>query len=265
MNILRNNVARSMLKLLLSATAIALSMWLLLGYETEPDIFVYDADASSHAISALQAVRNGVLATETHVMQGIARDMQASYAAQRAISEDTAGWLLIPNMCYYPIMYNPVYDYYLTHNPQQNVSAHGSIFINYQCEPNFTNMLTLIHGHSMLDGTMFGRLRAYLGQDFFQHNGPLLIYDGQYIRTYKPFTVVVIEENNDVIDARALSDEERENYILSMYARSLCPMEGGEAPDLTQPILFLSTCDYSFSEARLLVGAYQTAMWEVKP
>ena len=254
---------RNALKLILSAVAIALSLWLLVGYETEPSQFAYDASAPGHAIAAIVAAQNGISAMETQLMQSIASKIQADFAELRDINEDTAGWLLIPNLGYYPIMYSSVYDYYLTHNPYQNISQHGSIFINYQCEPNFSSMLTLIHGHSMLDGTMFGRLRQYKGADFFQRNAPILIYDGQYVRMYQPFTVVILEENNDVINARALSDHERETYVQSMFARSLHPMKDSEEPDLTQPIIFLSTCEYSFSEARLMVGAYQMDIWEV--
>jgi Uncharacterized protein conserved in bacteria len=248
-------IARNILKLFLSAIAVFLSVWLIIGFESEPGI-AYDADTAHTSIAAITAITSGEPNTDARVVSAVALEMAASLAKITANNEDAVGWLLIPNICYYPIMYSSVYDYYLTHNPHHDASARGSIFINYQCEPGFDNMLTLIHGHNMKDGTMFGRLSEYLGEDFFTNNISIMIYDGELIRIYKPFTAVILEENNDVIDARELSDAERTSYIESMYNRSICKMKEGEAPDLTKPIIFFSTCDYSFSEARLLVGAY---------
>ena len=255
-------VARNILKLLLSVIAFFLAGWLLTGIVVEPGI-AYDAEDTEQAsIANITALTGGGSVTDERVLSEIAREMTASFSEGHAGNGDTVGWLLIPNICYYPIMYSEVYDYYLRHNPQRDASAQGSIFINYQCEPGFDNMLTLIHGHNMKNGTMLGRLSEYLGEDFFRNNSPIMIYDGESIRTYKPFTAVILEENNDVIDARGLSDTERTSYIESMYSRSICKMEEGEEPDLTKPVIFFSTCDYSFSEARLLVGAYLTEIEE---
>ena len=200
---------------------------------------------------------------DEHIITQIMRQMIENFSDQLAINEETAGWLLIPNVCYYPVMYSSSHDYYLTHDQYRSYSAQGAIFINYQCEPNFDGMITLVHGHSMKNAAMFGQLKEYLGEDFFKKNELIMVYDGKIIRKYKPFTAVILEENNDVIDARELSDVDRISYIESMYSRSVCKMEKGEEPDLTKPVIFFSTCDYSFNQARLLVGAYLTEVMEV--
>ena len=251
---------RNILKLALSVLAVVLSGWLLVGVETEHGIS-YDAVATMSP--ALDAIVRSDQTDAALDDSAITQEMMASFADQVAVNGDTVGWLLIPNVCYYPVMYSPVYDYYLLHDRYRTPSAQGSIFINYQCEPNFDGMLTLIHGHNMKNATMFGQLEAYLGVDFFRKNDPIMIFDGKTIRKYKPFTAVILAENNDIIDAQTLSDADRASYIQSMYDRSLCKMADGEQPDLTKPIIFLSTCDYSFNEARFLVGAYLTEAKEV--
>ena len=253
------------MKLALSAVAVGLSLWLLTGVlEAEPGI-AYDAALTKEGAAGI--LQNGAppaSETDQREVSEIVRQMVEDFDKQRAVNEDTAGWLLIPNVCYYPIMYSPVYDYYLKRDHNRSASAQGAIFINGQCAPDFDNMLMLIHGHNMKNATMFGQLHEYLGEDFFQRNSPVIIYDGALLRTYKPFTAVVLEENNDVIDARDLSDVDRTSYIESMYNRSVCKMERGEVPDLAKPVVFFSTCDYSFSEARLLVGAYLVETVEVR-
>ena len=235
-----------------------------MGKEAETEI-AYDALNTNHlsqeTLNAMRADKSQ--AVEAIVKEVIIKEMTANFEAIATLNEDAIGWLLIPNVCYYPLMYSAVFDYYLTHNPYRNVDNHGAIFINYQCEPSLDNTLTLVHGHNMLDNSMFGRLKEYLGHDFFQNNGPIMIYDGQNLNYYQPFTVVILEENNDVIEAGQLSELERANYIQSMFDRSLCAMKEGEEPDLTQPIIFFSTCNYSFSEARLLVGAHLISSEEV--
>ena len=253
-----------LVRVLLSVIAIGISFWLLMGKEAEVEI-AYDLLNTTHlsqeTINAIRADKSQAIDASSKGI--IIKEIVANYDDVAAINNDTVGWLLIPNICYYPIMYNEVYDYYLKHNPYNNVANQGAIFINYQCDPSLDNMLTLVHGHNMLDNSMFGRLKEYLGLDFFQNNGPIMIYNGQSLNYYLPFTVVILEENNDVINARELSNLERTNYIQAMYERSLCTMKEGEEPVLTQPIIFFSTCNYSFSEARLLVGAYLIASEEV--
>ena len=256
-------IARNIRNLLLSAVAIFLSGRLLIGVEAQPGIAFDAANIAPDAVVAMEAITGGELPAGSPEEAAMAREMMASFAARRAVNADTAGWLWIPNICYYPIMYSSVPDYYLTHNPDREHSSQGAIFINYRCEPSFESMLTLVHGHNMKNATMFGQLDEYLGEDFFRNNGLIMIYDGATIRSYKPFTAVILEENSDVVDARELSDAGRVSYIQDMYERSICKMQEDTYPDWTSPVVFFSTCDYSFSEARLLVGAYMMQSVEV--
>ena len=263
---MRFTASGNVCKLALSAIAFVFSLCLFIGYESEPGIAYDDSDTENFFSFELDLITNAYLTTGEPAEQTVTkimRQMTENFAGQLAINEDTAGWLLIPNVCYYPIMYSSIHDYYLTHDQYNSYSAQGAIFINYQCEPNFDGMLTLVHGHSMKNATMFGQLKEYLGNDFFKKNGLIMIYDGKVIRKYKPFTAVILEENNDVIVASELSEADRISYIKSMYNRSVCKMEQGEEPDLTKPAVFFSTCDYSFNQARLLVGAYLTEVTEV--
>ena len=256
-----NIVAINIVKVLLAAIALFLSVQLLtVNVEAEPGIAYDTANTSSDAVDLI--TRSNSVADALY-KSAVVAEMKISLTEMQASNEETVGWLLIPNVCYYPIMYSSVYDYYLTHDPNREASAQGSIFINYQCEASFENMLTLIHGHNMKNGAMFGQLEEYLGEDFFNNNSKIMILSDGQLRSYKPFTVVILEENSDVIDARELSDTERISYIESMYNRSVCKLKEGEELDLTKPVIFFSTCNYSFSEARLLVGAYLTQIEEV--
>ena len=263
-----HGIMKNLFKLFLSAVAVSLSVWLLVSIEQEPGI-AHDAAypfplAGSYGGGKTLAVTEGISdAAKAQELSEFARQMLEDFAAAQAVNEDAVGWLWIPNVCYYPLVYSPVSDYYLTHNMRRENSAQGAIFINFQCEPNVDGELTLIHGHNMKNGTMFGQLDAYLSEDFFQNNDPILIYDGKQLVTYQPFTVLIVEENDDVIDARTMTEDARKNIIHKLYSRSLCVMAEGNNPDFTRNVVFFSTCDYSFSEARLLVGAYATHMEEV--
>ena len=269
-------MAKNILRLILSAIAIALSLRLLIAFESDPGIAYNPAlsytnanvgantNANSGANSAITA--NDELTAESiddSAVSEIAARMQADFLNIHALNSDAIGWLLIPNVCYYPILYSDTYDFYLTRDHSRSPSVQGSIFVNYLCEPNFDAPLTLIHGHNMKDKSMFGHLDKYSGQDFFDNNAPIMIFDGTLLRTYSPFTVVISAENNDVIDAQNLSDDDRILYVESMYYRSICTPKEGEPPDLASNVIFLSTCDYSFNEARLIVGAYLTDVTEI--
>jgi len=233
-------------KLVVSIVFLVLSVWLISGIATENDI------ASDVTLES----KNMVLGEEGFDEQAIKAAMVSDYNAQLAANKNTVGWLVIPNVCYYPIMYSVEYDYYLTHDKYNTISKYGSIFINYQCQPNLDGHITLIHGHNMKDSTMFGQLQKYLGEDFFKNNYNIIIYDGKEFKKYMPFSIMICEENNDVFNSFEMNSDNRVEYLKDIGQRSIFKPKFQYDFDEDRPVIFLSTCDYSFSEARLLVCAY---------
>ena len=86
----------------------------------------------------------------------------------RLLSEnaDTVAWLHVPAAdVSYPVVHHAENnDYYLHRAFDGTDSAAGSIYLEYTNTPDFTDRHSLIYGHNMNDGSMFGSLQRSFHQ-----------------------------------------------------------------------------------------------------
>ncbi len=79
---------------------------------------------------------------------------------------DIVGWIFD-----YPILMNKEdSDYYLYRNFKKEKSKYGSIYLNNECDLNLKSSISLVYGHHMNNGSMFGGLEKYLDKNFFEKN-----------------------------------------------------------------------------------------------
>lgn len=82
-----------------------------------------------------------------------------SQTVYRNINSDNAGWLIIPCLdLSYPVMFSGDNEYYQHRDSRGKYAFQGSLYIDMYSSPEFSSANTVIYGHNMLNGTMFGRL-----------------------------------------------------------------------------------------------------------
>lgn len=99
------------------------------------------------------------------------------------INPDTVAWLSLDGTAVdHPVVKGDDNFEYLDKDFYGKDYAGGTIFLDEQCSKDFHDEYQLIHGHHMSGGAMFGDLRKYLEEDFFQNNksGQLLTPHGNY-------------------------------------------------------------------------------------
>lgn len=115
----------------------------------------------------------------------------SEYNRMRSINSDTVGWIYISDtQINYPIMSGDN-NYYLNYTPYRERAFRGSIFLDQnQLE---INELSLLHGHNMLNGSMFSHIKKFKEKAFFDsHN--ILIYDGTNFKVYEPQGIMRVKE-----------------------------------------------------------------------
>lgn len=90
---------------------------------------------------------------------------------------------------------------YLFKDIDGNYSDNGSIFLDKDSNIDFSDFNTVIYGHKMADGQMFGKLNKYLDPDFV-NNGEdnyfkIITSEGE--KTYKIVSSMVIDNDENVI------------------------------------------------------------------
>lgn len=93
---------------------------------------------------------------------------------------DIIAWLYLPDtsLSYPVVAANGERDegYYLTHSYQGRSSSAGTLFIESGADKNFSDKNTLIHGHRMNSGAMFGSLYQYARQSYYEKHPAMELY-----------------------------------------------------------------------------------------
>jgi len=200
----------------------------------------YKREADMH--SGVMDYKPDPVSNET-VNQGVI-DLQAKYP-------DAVGWLTVPNTNIdYPFVQGKDNDYYLRRDLNGDHAVAGTIFIDYRCEKDFTSQNTIIYGHHMKNGSMFGTLKAFNDKDFFEVNRHGTIYLPYETLTLEFFAYLIIDPATEKeIYNPALSDTFFD-YIKqnARHYRDVDLMDGDR-------IVTLSTCAYEFENARMALLA----------
>ena len=184
------------------------------------------------------------------------RQMAYDYFNVKNKNDNLIGWLNVPNIGYYPVMATDNNSFYLNHDEYDKYWGNGSVFMNTESLHSFVDT-ALLHGHHIRNGKMFGSLVKFKDEKFFQKNDLSLIFDGENFYYYKQYTTFLLKDGEEWIKQHGLNEVEREEYMSSLYRRSMVKMEEGLEPNLKEQMLFLQTCDYTFTDARLIVGFYR--------
>lgn len=100
-----------------------------------------------------------------------------------ALSEDVVAWLTVDGTAIdYPVMQGEDNNEYLNKDPFGKYSLSGSIFLDSRNASDFTDPYSLIYGHHMEYGKMFGALDEFLDADYFaaHRTGTLTVSDTVY-------------------------------------------------------------------------------------
>ena len=178
-------------------------------------------------------------------------DMPIDFAALWSVNPDATAWLYCPDTVIdYPVMRAKDYDYYLRRLPDGTYNVNGSLFIDYNCTPDFADRLTVIYGHNMRSGQMLGSLKGYKGQAYYEKHPYMYLYTGQEICRVDLLYGCVIGAGQ--WRDRAFMYEMNLDALLAYAARNTTFASKAQyAPG--DRVVALSTCSYEFDGARYVV------------
>ena len=103
----------------------------------------------------------------------------------RDLSEDAVAWLTVEGTRIdYPVMQGKTNSTYLNTDPFGDFSLSGSIFLDSRCSSDFSDPYSMIYGHHMEYGAMFGALDEFYDPDYFagHRDGTLTTVGGETFR-----------------------------------------------------------------------------------
>lgn len=161
----------------------------------------------------------------------------------------------------YPVVQTPSDpEYYLRRDFYGESSTAGTLFVDYRCDIVNPTTNTIIYGHNMRSGTMFGGLKRYLDYDYYQAHKIIIFKTLYEEQTYQVVGVGLSEVGYDDDDTYkyydfidALTGEELQEFIDNIQSLSVFD----ETIDITSEdkLLTLSTCNTYTENGRMFVVA----------
>ena len=107
----------------------------------------------------------------------------------KAVNPDVVAWIVIPGLdISYPVVQGEDNAYYLHHLFTRETNSSGSIFVDCHNRPDFMDQNTIIYGHNMKNGSMFGTLDTYQDAAFWEENPCFSIYVPGMVYEYRIFS-----------------------------------------------------------------------------
>ena len=183
------------------------------------------------------------------------------FEALSQINSDVVGWIYIPDSeINYPIVQNPDNEYYLNHTFEGKDNFTGAIFLDSLCQPDFSSDNSIVDGHNLKTGVMFGTLKKMYDIDYnkeadYREHPVIWILTPEENMEYRIFAAREISARNDtdVYMVEAGIENEYADFLNEQKEKSAYITD--TELDETEPMLTLSTCTSSSEDGRFVVQA----------
>ena len=185
------------------------------------------------------------------VQTGEKAPIVVDFAALWKKSDDVVAWLYSPDT---PINYHVAQAednvYYLDHMINGKTNRGGTLFVDYRNDPAMTDRKTLIYGHAMSIGTMFGTLERYKRQAYYEAHPVMYLLTPEMDYALDLVAGYMTDVSDPVFNIPA-TDEEADAQLAHVLKKSAFRTKA-EIPEDARMVT-LSTCAYDFENARFVV------------
>lgn len=181
--------------------------------------------------------------------EGAEEEVPANPREAAQANPDYVAWIEIKGTkVNYPVVKGADNEYYLNRTFLGNTNAAGAIFMDCRNAADFSSYHTLLYGHNVRSGSMFGTLDKYLDSAYMAANPAVTITVGEENLNYTVFHAAVYDMYDPVFSALNFASPEE----LTAFAAGYGLPQGLSISRL----LTLSTCTNNAENERVLVFAY---------
>ena len=169
----------------------------------------------------------------------------------KEISENAIAWITVDDTKIdYPVMQGKDNNEYLNKDPFGKYSLSGSIFLDCRNKRDFSDRYSLLYGHHMEYGAMFGALDAFKDKEYFDsHRTGQLITVGGKAYDIRFFAAVMVQATDPLVFDPAGTAPES---LLVKLSGSAMIFEEPETKDDLK-LIALSTCQTADTIDRMVL------------
>lgn len=201
--------------------------------EKEGEDFIYETETEEDAKTGETIVQKKKL----YYMKN-----PVDFMALQGINDDIVGWLKVGALdISYPVTQASDNDYYLHLTFELVQNAAGCIFVDYQNRPDFQDDNTIVYGHNMKDGSMFGTLKNFVQDGVYESDPYFWIYTPERIYKYEIFNCSTVGAVSNTYTLEFGSRKEFQNYLDKALMQSQVDSSKVKVKS-SDKIVTLSTC-----------------------
>ena len=244
--------ASLLLMVVAAANIVLLSREYQKGINTYANLEKY-ATVTQDSIQAAQEIKDAADSENTEEVveevieeSQIAVDLDIDYDALAEINSDFVGWIYYaPLELSYPIVRGIDNEYYTRYTFENEKNSSGAIFMDFLNKPDFSHFNTIIYGHNMRNGTMFGCLKELLNDPSIIEEDPYIyIFTKDKIMMYEICAAYITNASSHTYDLTQTAEEQADyvEYIqdVATYYRNDTMLEEPLTEDTK--LITLSTC-----------------------
>lgn len=185
-------------------------------------------------------------------------DFEMDFNALKDINSDLIGWIYYgPLELSYPVVIGKVDDYYEHYSFENEKNLAGAIFMDYLCKSNFTSFNSVIYGHNMRNGTMFGSLKRLMNEPELLEEDPYFyIFTDDEALKYKIVSAYYANKKSDTYNLELeYTLDNMKDYVKYMQEKGVYTDEEFFKEPVTEDlkICTLSTCHGAHSDQRTVI------------
>ncbi|MCD8021624.1 MAG: class B sortase, partial [Lachnospiraceae bacterium] len=184
------------------------------------------------------------------------------FESLKEVNSDIVGWLKIRALdLSYPVVQGEDNDYYLHRSFEQEDLFAGCLFVNFEYESDFTDQNTIIYGHNMKNGSMFGTLKNLRDEETYNTSKYFWIFTEDIIYLYRIISARVVDKVGQTYQI-VFTEEEFEEFLNTAMENS--EVDNSDVSVSTDDkIVTLSTCTGD-SSTRFVVQGKLVQMYASK-
>lgn len=166
--------------------------------------------------------------------------LSVDFDTLQSVNPDIRAWLYMSgSSIHYPVLQAEDNSTYLYRLADGSANAHGSLFIDCRNAGDFSDWNTLIYGHNMKDGSMFGGLKKYRKQAYYDAHPEMTLFTPEKTYRMEIFAAVTTDVSAAVYRVPAAREERDE---LVQWAQRNSEIECDVSIGTEDRIVTLSTC-----------------------
>ena len=163
---------------------------------------------------------------------------------------DMRAWLnIFDTNINYPIVQGIDDAEYLNKDIDGEFSLAGSIFLSSLCNGDLNEHYSLVYGHHMDNGAMFGDVEKFLDKSFFDSHVDGILYTKTDIYDVKVFAVLETDAYNEKIYFPYFANENKDDFYNYLQKNAVHIRDVNR----NNKVITMSTCTESYTNGRIVL------------